>query len=127
MQRKLESISDDLRVPGVRFSGVESSVSGAYKIVSNDTTKILASVAPEKLNDGKSALAQLQRELEDFKVIVNNKDKQEVPYAQQRALTLVGRIEEDMVKGFPFTIPSPYKPPHFSRAALQLRLRSSER
>ena len=109
VQRKLESISDDLRVPGVRFSGVESSVSGAYKIVSNDTTKILASVAPEKLNDGKSALAQLQRELEDFKVIVNNKDKQEGPYAQQRALTLVGRIEEDMVKGFPFTIPSPYE------------------
>ena len=84
-------------------------MSGAYKIVSNDTAKILASVAPEKLNDGKSALAQLQRELEDFKVIVNNKDKQEVPYAQQRALTLVGRIEEDMVKGFPFTIPSPYE------------------
>ena len=56
----------------------------------------------------KAALAQLQLELEDFKVIVNNKDKQEVPYAQQRALILVGRIEEDMVKGFPFDIPSPY-------------------
>ena len=108
IQRKLESISDDLRVPGVRFSGVESSVSGAYKIVNNDATKILASVAPEKMNDGKAALAQLQLELEDFKVIVNNKDKQEVPYAQQRALNLVGRIEEDMVKGFPFDIPSPY-------------------
>ena len=89
----------------------ESSVSGAYKIVSIDTAKILASVAPEKLNDGKSALAQLQRELEDFKVIVNNKDKQEVPYAQQRALALVGQIEEDMVKEFPFTIPSPYETP----------------
>jgi len=108
VQRKLESISDDLRVPGVRFSGVESSVNGAYKVVSNDSQKILAAVAPDKLKDGSTVLAELRRELEDFKVIVTNRDKQEVPYAQQRALDLVGRLEEDMVSGFPFDVPAPY-------------------
>ncbi|ACO68970.1 peptidyl-prolyl cis-trans isomerase chloroplast precursor [Micromonas commoda] len=108
VQRKLESISEDLRVPGVRFSGVESSVNGAYKIVTTDYQKILASVAPDKLRDGSAILAELRRELEDFKVIVSNRDKQEVPYAQQRALDLVGRVEEEMIDSFPFEVPAPY-------------------
>ena len=108
VQRKIESISDDLRVPGVRFTGVESSVNGASKIVNNDAAKILAAVSPDKLDDGKAALKELQDELEAFKVVVAQKDKQEVPLSQQRVLQLVGRIEEDMVKGFPFEVPPPY-------------------
>ena len=47
VQRKIESILDDLRVPGVRFTGVESSVNGALKIVNNDANKIIASLAGE--------------------------------------------------------------------------------
>ena len=107
VQRKIESISDDLRVPGVRFTGVESSVNGALKIVNNDANKIIASLAPEKTEDGKAALEALKVELEAFRVVVAEKDKQEVPLAQQRTLQLVGRIEEDMVKGFLFQVP-PY-------------------
>lgn len=108
VQRRLESISEDLRVPGVRFTGVESSVNTASKIVNNDASKILASIAPDKMADGKAALAELQQQLEDFKVVVEQKDKQEVPVAQQKVLNLVGRIEEDMVSGFPFQVPPPY-------------------
>ena len=108
VQRKIESISEDLRVPGVRFTGVEASVNGASKIVNGDAAKILAAVAPEKMEDGKEALKLLAEELEAFKVVVAQKDKQEVPVAQQRVLELVGRLEEDMVKGFPFAVPAPY-------------------
>lgn len=92
----------------MRFTGVESSVNGASKIVNNDAAKILAAVSPDKLDDGKAALKELQDELEAFKVVVAQKDKQEVPLSQQRVLQLVGRIEEDMVKGFPFEVPPPY-------------------
>lgn len=35
-------------------------------------------------------------------------DKQAVPAAQQNALTYVGQIEEAMMKGFPFDVPSQY-------------------
>lgn len=108
VQKRLESISDDLRVPGVRFSGVESSVNTASKIVTNDAAKILAAVAPAKLADGTAALSELRQQLEEFKIIVAQKDKQEVPTAQQKVLELVGRIEEDMVSGFPFQVPAPY-------------------
>lgn len=41
-------------------------------------------------------------------IIVAQKDKQEVPVAQQKVLALVGRLEEDMVVGFPFQVPPPY-------------------
>eukprot|EP00227_Mantoniella_beaufortii_P009055 CAMPEP_0197583738 /NCGR_PEP_ID=MMETSP1326-20131121/6558_1 /TAXON_ID=1155430 /ORGANISM="Genus nov. species nov., Strain RCC2288" /LENGTH=450 /DNA_ID=CAMNT_0043147999 /DNA_START=35 /DNA_END=1387 /DNA_ORIENTATION=+ len=108
VQKRLESISDDLRVPGVRFTGVESSVNAATKILANDSAKIVAAIAPSKLADGKAALEQLKLELVDFKVIVEQKDKQEVPLAQQKTLALVGRILEDMVDGFPFQVPAPY-------------------
>jgi len=108
VQRRLESISDDLRVPGVRFSGVEESVNKSSKIVTNDAAKILAAVSPAKMADGKAALAEIAQQLEEFKIIVAQKDKQEVPVAQQKVLALVGRLEEDMVVGFPFQVPPPY-------------------
>ena len=112
-------------MPGVRFTGVEASVNGASKIVNGDAAKILAAVAPEKMEDGKEALKLLAEELEAFKVVVAQKDKQEVPVAQQRVLELVGRLEEDMVKGFPFAVPAPYDtaPLLKGRATLEMEVK----
>ena len=125
VQARLESISDDLRVPGVRFSGVESSVNTASKIVDKDASKIISSFAPDKAGDGKAALKELAQQLEDFKVVVAQKDKQEVPIAQQKVLELVGRIEEDMVTGFPFQVPAPYDtaPLLLGRATVEMELK----
>jgi len=39
-------------------------------------------------------------------VVVDNKDKQQVPILQQQLLTTVGLIEECMVNGFPFEVPA---------------------
>lgn len=108
IQKKLESISDDLRVPGVKFSGVESSVNGSLKIVKEQRGKIVEALAPGKKADGEQALKELESVLTDFQVIVAQKDKQEVPLQQQEALSLVGRIEEDMIDGFPFDVPAQY-------------------
>ena len=53
------------------------------------------------------------------------KDKQEVPVSQQRVLSLVGRLEEDMVVGFPFQVPSPYDegPLLKGRATVEMEVR----
>ena len=48
IQKALESISDDLRVPGVKFSGVEESVNKSLKIVKNDANKIVDKTASAK-------------------------------------------------------------------------------
>jgi len=125
VQRKLEAISDDLRVPGVKFSGVESNVNGSLKIVKEQRDKIVASLAPGKKADGEKALKELETVLADFQVIVAQKDKQEVPLQQQKALSLVGRIEEDMINGFPFDVPKEYadRPLLKGRATIDMKVR----
>ena len=125
VQRKLEAISDDLRVPGVKFSGVESNVNGSLKIVKEQRDKIVASLAPSKKADGEKALKELETVLADFQVIVAQKDKQEVPLQQQKALALVGRIEEDMINGFPFEVPKEYadRPLLKGRATIDMKVR----
>lgn len=125
VQRKLEAISDDLRVPGVKFSGVESNVNGSLKIVKEQRDKIIASLAPGKKADGEKALKELETVLTDFQVVVAQKDKQEVPLQQQKALALVGRIEEDMINGFPFEVPKEYadRPLLKGRATIDMKVR----
>ena len=78
VQRALESISEDLRVPGVRFSGVSKSVNGSLKIVTKDGAAILKDVAPQNAAKARELLASLKAGLEEFKVVVDNKDKQQV-------------------------------------------------
>lgn len=49
--------------------------------------------------------------LEEFVVIVENKDKQQVPIKQQEVLNIVGQLEECMVDGFPFEVRDTRTPP----------------
>ena len=98
-QNALESITEDLRVPGVRFSGVESSVRRALQIVRDDSAKILADVPAANKAKAAAELEKLKNALQEFSVVVANKDKQEVPYKQQECLNLVGAVEELMVNG----------------------------
>lgn len=58
--------------------------------------------------DAEAQLARLETALSEFQAIVDAKDKQAVPLKQREALEIVGRIEEDMVKGFPFEVPKEY-------------------
>lgn len=46
--------------------------------------------------------------MEEFSVLLDAKDKQEIPIKQQEALGYVGQIEEAMVKGFPYEVPAQY-------------------
>jgi len=125
VQVALESISDDLRVPGVRFSGVSKSVNTSLKIVTKSPKDILKDVAPQNADKAAVLLAQLQAGLEEFKVVVDNKDKQQVPILQQQLLTTVGLIEECMVNGFPFEVPAQYAsmPLLKGRATIELTVR----
>jgi len=125
IQKYLESISDDLRVPGVKFSGVQSSVNGSLRIVKDQKDKIMSDVAPSKKADGEKALKELEDVLNDFQVVVQQKDKQEVPLQQQKALSLVGRIEEDMINGFPYEVPAKFadRPLLKGRATVNMKVR----
>lgn len=111
VQLALESIADDLRVPGVRFSGVSKSVNTSLKIASGpkSVAAILKSVPASNQVEATQLLSNLLKGLEEFKIVVDNKDKQQVPILQRELLETVSRIEECMVDGFPFEIPAEYK------------------
>ena len=106
-QNALESITEDLRVPGVRFSGVESSVRRALQIVRDDSAKVLADVPAANKAKAAAELEKLKNALQEFAVVVANKDKQEVPYKQQECLNLIGAVEELMVNGARAALRSP--------------------
>jgi hypothetical protein len=57
---------------------------------------------------GLKAIAALDKSLDEFTALLDAKDKQEIPLKQQEALGFVGQIEEAMVKGFPYEVPSQY-------------------
>jgi hypothetical protein len=60
IQLALESISEDLRVPGVRFAGVSKSVNNSLKIVTKNQKDILKDVAPQNADKAAALLAELQ-------------------------------------------------------------------
>lgn len=64
--------------------------------------------ASAKKDQVRQYLKDLGTELQDFQTIVANKDKQEVPVAQQKCLSLVTKIEEALVNEFPYQVPAPY-------------------
>lgn len=80
----------------------------ALEVATRDEASLLADVAPGKKAEGASALASLKKCLQDFAVVVANKDKQEVPLKQAEALQYVTALEESMVSAFPFAVPAPY-------------------
>jgi len=57
---------------------------------------------------GLKAIADLDKSLDEFSALLEAKDKQEVPIKQQEALGYVGQVEEAMVKGFPYKVPTQY-------------------
>jgi hypothetical protein len=57
---------------------------------------------------GLAAIERLDKSLDEFARLLDDKDKQDVPIKQQEALGFVGAVEEAMVSGFPYEVPKQY-------------------
>ena len=110
IQDALESIREDLRVPGVRFSGVSKSVNKSAAVLSRNRDKIAGAVKGDasRREEANKLMDSLASQLDDFKVIVENTDRQAVPVQQQLCLSTVGSLEELMVNEFPFEVPAEF-------------------
>jgi len=97
-------------------------------VLTNQRKAILADVAPEKKAAAEASLAKLEQGLTEFQALIEAKDKQLVPIKQRECLQYVGEIEEAMVKGFPFEVPSEYasRPLLKGRATLEMKVSCSE-
>jgi hypothetical protein len=129
IQKALEKISDDLRVPGSKSLGsVAKRVRTASSVLDRQIKAISADFAPGSKTDGEAAVDKLRKGLGEFQALIDAEDKQEVPIKQQELLTYVGDIEQAMVKGFPFDVPAAYAdlPQLKGRATVEMKLRFSD-
>lgn len=122
VQKALEEINEDLRIPGVNVSGVQRATKKASKALTKNKSSIISSIKDE---NGVSEVDKLEQGLSDLKEIADNQDKQQIPVKQQELLDYVGNIEEAMVNGFPFDVPQEYLnlPQLKGRATVELSLR----
>jgi cyclophilin family peptidyl-prolyl cis-trans isomerase len=125
VQRNLEQISEDLRVPGSKSLGnVAKRVRGAASVLEREGKTIAADFAPARRAEGAAALNALKTGLTEFQALIDAQDKQEVPIKQQELLGYVSTIEESMVKGFPFEVPKQYAnlPQLKGRATVEMKI-----
>ncbi|KAL3163266.1 Peptidyl-prolyl cis-trans isomerase, chloroplastic [Trebouxia sp. C0010 RCD-2024] len=130
MQKELEGISESLRIPGNKSLGpVARAFRKSESILGNNKQALIADFAPDKKDDGLKAIANLEEAFKECDRVVESQDKQAIPSAQQNALTYVGQIEEAMMKGFPFEVPSQYDnlPQLKGRAYLEARVKLKEK
>jgi cyclophilin family peptidyl-prolyl cis-trans isomerase len=129
VQKDLEHISEALRIPGSKSLGpVAKSIRSSSSILDKDKSKIFSAFAPGSEADGEAAFNKLKAGLVEFQAIVDAKDKEAVPVKQQELLSYVGQIEQAMVKGFPFQVPSQYSnlPQLLGRANLEMKVKFAE-
>ena len=125
IQKELEQISEDLRVPGSKSLGsVSRRIRSAQSTLDKEVKTIQASFAPGSQQVGDAAIDKLRTGLNEFRTLVDEQDKQQVPIKQQQVLSYVGEIEQAMVKGFPFEIPSEYSslPQLKGRATMEMKV-----
>jgi cyclophilin family peptidyl-prolyl cis-trans isomerase len=129
IQRDLEAISGDIRVPGKKPLGkVGSRVRAAAAVLEKQGPAIVADFAPDKKATGQAAIADLKKGLSELSAIVEAQDKDSLVAKQQAVLETVGVIEESMVRGFPFDVPSQYAnlPQLKGRAVVEMKIKYSE-
>lgn len=125
IQKELEQISEDLRVPGSKSLGpISKRVRFASSTLDKEEKTIRASFAPGSEKAGDEAIANLRNGLNEFRALIDAEDKQEVPIKQQQVLSYVGDIEQAMVNGFPFEVPAEYAnlPQLKGRATLEMKI-----
>ena len=126
IQKELEQISEDLRVPGSKSLGpISKRVRFAASTLDKEEKTIRASFAPGSVAAGDEAIAKLRSGLNEFRALIDAEDKQEVPIKQQEVLSFVGDIEQAMVDGFPFDVPAEYSnlPQLKGRATLEMKIK----
>lgn len=129
IQKELEVISAELRVPGSKsLGGIGKHVRSASSTLEREGKTIEASFAPDKKAAGLAAVAALKQSLTEFQAVIESGDKQAVPDQQQKSLDYVGAVEEAMVKGFPFEVPQAYAdlPQLKGRAVVEMDFKYAE-
>lgn len=107
LQASIEDIATQLRA-NRRWSAVKSDISEAEKILTLNSSKLLASVADDKKPQAEAIIAQLKEGLLSLRASTEAKDKEQSSLQRNELLPLIGELEALMVKDFTPEVPSEY-------------------
>ena len=107
VQSALEDISTQLRAQR-RWGAIASDISQANRVLTYKQDAILASVPEQNKAAAESVLQQLKEALPTLQAATDAKDRQAILTSRSEVLNLVGAIEQLMVDGFPYEVPSEY-------------------
>ncbi|KAF3888771.1 MULTISPECIES: peptidylprolyl isomerase [Nostocales] len=106
LQASLEDISNQLRA-NRRWGAVSKDLSKASRILEKPA-QLLASVPDERKPQAEAWISELKSGVNTLQEVVKTKNKEQVKEQRAKLLSLVGLLEESMVKKFPFEVPSEY-------------------
>jgi len=120
LQGYIEDISNYLRAK--RWPPINKDVKSASRVLSLKSEKIIADVPADRQAEARSLLQEISAKVEDLKAVVEAKDKEAVWTARREVLDRITDLEELMVEGFPYEIPSEYAdlPQLLGRATVKL-------
>jgi peptidylprolyl isomerase len=107
LQRSLEDIATQLRA-NRRWGAIAGDVKQASWVLRDKEAALLASVSDGKQAEAQALIAQIKEGLAPLQAAVEAKDKEQTFQKRTELLDLVGQLEESMVKGFPFEVPTAY-------------------
>jgi peptidylprolyl isomerase len=106
LQASLENITTRT-LANRRWGNISSNISKASRILDNPA-KLLASVPADNQPKAKALIAELKSGVSALKAVADAKDKEKIVQQRDQVLSLVGELEELMIKGFPFEVPKEY-------------------
>ena len=120
LQGYIEDIGNYLRAK--RWPPIDRDVKSAARILSLKSDNILAGVPAERQEKAVSLLEEMKDNVADLKELVEAKDKEGVWTERRKVLDRITELEELMVEGFPYEIPSEYAnlPQLLGRAKVKL-------
>lgn len=107
LQSSLEDIATQLRARQ-RWNVIRSDVKTAARVLQRQEDEILASIAPDKQDQAKKLLDEIQTGIDDLKDIVEVQDKEGTWIRRGELVSQLGDLEALMVDEFPFEIPEEY-------------------
>ncbi|CAI8594476.1 unnamed protein product [Vicia faba] len=126
VQKPLEDITESLKIAGVKaLDSVERNLRQASRALKQGKTLIVSGLAESKKEHGIGLLDKLEAGIDEFELILQDRNRGSVGPKQKELLQYVGGIEEDMVDGFPYEVPEEYRsmPLLKGRAAVDMKVK----
>eukprot|EP00188_Purpureofilum_apyrenoidigerum_P005811 Plantae.Rhodophyta-Purpureofilum_apyrenoidigerum.ctg8000.p1 GENE.Plantae.Rhodophyta-Purpureofilum_apyrenoidigerum.ctg8000~~Plantae.Rhodophyta-Purpureofilum_apyrenoidigerum.ctg8000.p1 ORF type:complete len:495 (-),score=94.52 Plantae.Rhodophyta-Purpureofilum_apyrenoidigerum.ctg8000:40-1491(-) len=126
LQEKLEDVRFDLR--DSKWDSVTGHVRRACDLVRERANDILVEIAPEDAEEVKQLLGEINTRLQRLSDIVAEKSVEKVITLEKEILRQLDKVEEALVKKFPFEVPEEYKylPQLRGRATVEMKLKRND-